>query len=73
MMQQTAQVQEAMNWALDSWQSKPVRQQATYPDEQALLDALSQLTELPPLVTSWEVNTLRSELALAQQLSLIHI
>ena len=32
-----------------------------------MTDTLQQLAELPPLVTSWEINTLRNELAMAQR------
>ena len=54
-------------WAPDSWQSRPTSQQPLYPDRGALDDALAQLRTLPPLVTSWEVNSLRSQLAQAQE------
>jgi len=65
-MQQGLQSLDNLDWRIDSWQDKPVTQQASYPDEQALMDVLGQLADLPPLVTSWEINTLRSELAMAQ-------
>ena len=51
------------DWSPDSWQSKPVEQIPTYPDEGRLREVLRQLSKLPPLVTSWEVETLRSQLA----------
>lgn len=54
-------------WTPESWQAKPASQQPKYPDAPALDSALAQLRSLPPLVTSWEVNALRSQLALAQQ------
>lgn len=66
-MQQALHALDAHNWRIDSWHNKDALQQATYPDQQALSDALSQLNQLPPLVTSWEVNSLREELADAQQ------
>jgi len=53
------------DWHPDSWQTKPALQQATYSDPARLNQALEQLTELPPLVTSWEVETLKGELAAA--------
>ncbi len=56
-------VREAQNWSPDSWISKPVVQMATYPDQAALDDALGQLAQLPPLVTSWEVIALKQQLA----------
>ncbi len=66
-MQQGLQSLNHPDWRIDSWQDKPARQQASYPDQQALMDVLAQLTQLPPLVTSWEINTLRSELAMARR------
>ena len=53
-------------WTPDSWKSRPAVQQPTYPDQAALEAALAELHRLPPLVTSWEVNTLKSQLAEAQ-------
>lgn len=53
------------NWSPASWRQKEIRQLPTYPDEDALQEALDQLVRLPPLVTSWEVNTLKAELAKA--------
>ncbi|HEX4895709.1 MAG TPA: 3-deoxy-7-phosphoheptulonate synthase, partial [Solimonas sp.] len=53
-------------WRPDSWQSRPAAQQPHYPDAQALQAALSQLGQLPPLVTSWEVNALKAQIARAQ-------
>ncbi len=54
-----------MPWTPDSWQTKPVVQQPTYPDRVALDAAVATLKGLPPLVTSWEVNRLKSEFAAA--------
>jgi len=50
-------------WSLESWKNKTIRQQATYPDESHLNDALSTLSSLPPLVTSWEIKRLKKYLA----------
>ena len=38
-----------------------------YPDETKVADVLSRLSRLPPLVTSWEIERLKSELAEAQR------
>ncbi len=51
------------DWSPSSWQSKPISQQPKYPDEGALGAALEQLSSLPPLVTSWEVENLKTQLA----------
>lgn len=50
-------------WAPDSWQSRPASQQPIYPDPDALQRALVQLAKLPPLVTSWEIENLKHQLA----------
>ena len=57
----------AENWTPESWNQREATQQATYPDQEALSEALAQLSTLPPLVTSWEILTLRKQIAEAQQ------
>jgi 3-deoxy-7-phosphoheptulonate synthase len=54
-------------WAPDSWMRKPAGQQPTYPDHEALAAAVEHLAYLPPLVTSWEVERLRAQLAEAAE------
>ncbi len=54
-------------WHPASWQSLSAAQQPTYPDKRALERAVSELSRLPPLVTSWEVDELRSLIAKAQR------
>ena len=54
-------------WNPTSWQTKPAQQQPVYRDQTALLDAVAQLSRLPPIVVSWEVEKLREELAEAQR------
>ncbi|MFV1967467.1 MAG: class II 3-deoxy-7-phosphoheptulonate synthase, partial [Pirellulaceae bacterium] len=54
-------------WTPDSWKQKPLQQAVTYPDDDALQAALKDLAQLPPLVTSWEVETLRRQLAQASR------
>jgi 3-deoxy-7-phosphoheptulonate synthase len=56
-------VRETPGWSPGSWLHKPAVQQPTYPDLEALGQALAQLSELPPLVTSWEVLALKRKLA----------
>ena len=46
-----------------SWQRKTAAQQPAYPDAKALQSALGQLARLPPLVTSWEIENLKHQLA----------
>ncbi|MEJ2384488.1 MAG: 3-deoxy-7-phosphoheptulonate synthase class II [Xanthomonadales bacterium] len=56
----------APDWRPDGWQRHPALQQANYPDPEALEAALRKLAELPPLVTSWEILSLRDQIAEAQ-------
>jgi 3-deoxy-7-phosphoheptulonate synthase len=54
-------------WSPISWQSKPAAQQPVYPDPEALRRVLARLAKLPPLVTSWEIENLKQQLAAAQR------
>jgi 3-deoxy-7-phosphoheptulonate synthase len=54
-------------WTPSSWQTKPSKQQVTYPSSDAAAEVLTQLKQLPPLVTSWEIESLKGELAEAAQ------
>jgi 3-deoxy-7-phosphoheptulonate synthase len=50
-------------WSPDSWKLKPIAQKVLYPDADALQRTLNELAALPPLVTSWEVERLKGQLA----------
>jgi 3-deoxy-7-phosphoheptulonate synthase len=54
-------------WSPQSWANFPVTQQANYPDATALEKALTELSTLPPLVTSWEILALREQISEAQR------
>ncbi|MGY0503683.1 class II 3-deoxy-7-phosphoheptulonate synthase [Luteimonas sp. e5] len=60
-------VQLAKDWTPESWRRLPAAQQPEYADELALKRVLEELHALPPLVTSWEILTLREQLAEAQE------
>jgi 3-deoxy-7-phosphoheptulonate synthase len=53
----------AADWSPTSWQQKPTLQQPTYPDAERAEGVLQELSRLPPLVTSWEIERLKSQLA----------
>lgn len=57
----------ASDWHPASWQSFNATQQPNYPDTPMLEKAVSDLSALPPLVTSWEVENLKELLATAQR------
>lgn len=49
-------------WSIDSWRSKPIKQQPDYKDKSALHSALQTIRTLPPLVHHTEVDELRHQL-----------
>ena len=54
---------ELNGWSPDSWRRFPAEQQPIYADPSAVEDVYRQLAALPPLVTSWEVEALKRQLA----------
>ena len=50
-------------WSPSSWRSRPTLQQPEWPDRGALAAATAELATLPPLVTSFEIESLRAQLA----------
>jgi 3-deoxy-7-phosphoheptulonate synthase len=52
-----------MTWSPESWQRRPATQQPTYGDPAALAEVCEQLRRLPPLVTSWEIESLKTQIA----------
>src|SRR5579872_627140 len=58
---------ETTTWHPASWQSKTAQQQPRYGDAAALERVVAQLSRLPPIVVSWEVDALRERLAAAQR------
>jgi 3-deoxy-7-phosphoheptulonate synthase len=52
-------------WSPGSWTTKPAQQQVGYSDQAALARVIEEIGRLPPLVTSWEIEQLRSGLARA--------
>ena len=57
----------ASEWHPASWQSLTATQQPNYPDPAALERALGEVSRLPPIVTSWEVDSLKNLFAKAQR------
>jgi 3-deoxy-7-phosphoheptulonate synthase len=54
-------------WHPAGWQAKPAQQQPVYDDPRALERIVAQISRLPPIVVSWEVEALRARLAAAQR------
>ncbi len=49
-------------WSPTSWREKPILQQPTYPNKDALNKVLSELKNYPPLVFAGEARSLKSQL-----------
>nr|UZH23214.1 AroAA5 [myxobacterium MSr12020] len=56
----------ACGWSPTSWKSKPDPQAIRYDDPAAVERVVARIEELPPLVSPWEVERLRSLIAEAQ-------
>lgn len=57
----------ATDWHPASWQRLTAAQQPNYPDRDALDRAIAELSRLPPIVTSWEIDALKAQFARAQR------
>lgn len=55
------------DWRPDGWRGRAALQQPVYRDAEQLARVTDELAALPPLVTSWEVEALKAQLARAQQ------
>src|SRR5258708_34600955 len=54
-------------WSIDSWRARPIAQEVIYADAAEVDRCVAQLRRLPPLVTSWEIERLKSLLSDAQR------
>ncbi len=54
-------------WHPASWQSLAAAQQPSYPDKAALERTIADLSRLPPIVTTWEIEALKEHIAKAQR------
>jgi 3-deoxy-7-phosphoheptulonate synthase len=50
-------------WSPGSWRSKPAAHQPVYASPGDLARTVAQLAKLPPLVTTWEIELLKNQLA----------
>ncbi|KAI0383577.1 DAHP synthetase [Hypomontagnella monticulosa] len=50
------------DWTPSSWRSKPIKQQAVYPDPAAVKRATAELSRLPPVVHPSEIARLKASL-----------
>ena len=55
------------DWHPASWQALEASQQASYPDKAELDRVVAELSRLPPITTSWEVDALKDHIAKAQR------
>ena len=52
-----------MEWSPTSWRSRRATQQPVYPCAQDVERVICEMSRLPPLVTSWEIEMLKAQLA----------
>ena len=52
-----------MSWSPTSWQSRSAAHQPAYRCQEEVEQVAGQLSRLPPLVTSWEIESLKTQLA----------
>jgi len=50
-------------WSPSSWREFPIQQLPDYPNKEELEFSYNELQTLPPLVTSWEIESLKEKLA----------
>src|SRR5947209_20631662 len=50
-------------WSPESWKSKVALQQPTYEPGADVESVVQEISKLPPIVTSWEIGALRTQLA----------
>src|SRR5688572_24284627 len=55
------------DWTPSSWTQRPAVQQPAYRDSAALARVVADLAQLPPIVVSWEIESLKRQIADAQQ------
>ncbi|MCL2723763.1 MAG: 3-deoxy-7-phosphoheptulonate synthase [Polyangiaceae bacterium] len=55
-----------MTWSVDSWKARPLAQEIHYEDTAGADAVVTKLRQLPPLVTSWEIERLKKLVAEAQ-------
>ena len=55
------------HWHPASWHMKPAQQQPTYADAGTVERVVADLSRLPPIVVSWEIEALRDQIAGAQR------
>jgi 3-deoxy-7-phosphoheptulonate synthase len=58
-----SQETQTREWSPSSWRTKPAAQQPAYRDPAEVDAVVGQIAQLPPLVTSWEIDALRQQLA----------
>ncbi|KAJ2413417.1 hypothetical protein GGI10_003076, partial [Coemansia sp. RSA 2530] len=53
---------EQAAWTPDSWKTKPIKQDVVYDNPEELSTVLTRITNMPPLVSTAEVERLRAQL-----------
>lgn len=56
------QIPQTEPWSPSSWTTKPIKQDAVYPDRESVENSLAKLQRLPPIVTPCEIVRLKKSL-----------
>jgi 3-deoxy-7-phosphoheptulonate synthase len=56
-------IEHTPDWSPSTWRTRPQAQAITYADTARLASVEARLATLPPLVTSWEIESLKAKLA----------
>jgi len=60
-------ISSPVTWTRDSWRQFEAEQQPTFEDETQLAEVIGKLETKPPLVTPWEIDKLKQQLAQASE------
>src|SRR5690625_7513961 len=60
---ETPAVFENEEWHPLTWNKKEITQLPLYPDTRELQESYKELSKLPPLINSWEIEALKAKLA----------
>jgi 3-deoxy-7-phosphoheptulonate synthase len=58
---------QTVAWSPTSWTAKPAEQQPVYRDVARLEGTVESIAKLPPIVVSWEIESLKRQIAEAQR------
>jgi 3-deoxy-7-phosphoheptulonate synthase len=58
-------LEPVQTWTRDSWRQYEAEQQPAFDDKKQLAEVVEELNSKPPLVTPWEIDRLKGQIAQA--------